>query len=120
MLEWLIQSYCCSSCCCLCRPQTHGEEELQLQLALAMSREEAEAEDSKKKSDDMRLQMAIQKSMENDEVAKICDQLSVASLLPAAGATGGSYNPPGGVRGLDPLNNMMQVARPQVNLESRL
>ena len=31
-----------------------------------MSREEAEAEDSKKKSDDMRLQMAIQKSKENE------------------------------------------------------
>ena len=35
-----------------------------------MSREEAEAEDSKKKSDDMRLQMAIQKSKENDEPTK--------------------------------------------------
>ena len=35
-----------------------------------MSREEAEAEDSKKKSDDMRLQMAIQKSKENDDGAK--------------------------------------------------
>ena len=56
----------------ICRPQTHGEEELQLQLALAMSREEAEAEDSKKKSDDMRLQMAIQKSRENPEGTKVC------------------------------------------------
>lgn len=46
----------------LARPQTHGEEELQLQLALAMSREEADAEDTKKKSDDMRLTLAIQKS----------------------------------------------------------
>ena len=45
-----------------------------------MSREEAEAEDSKKKSDDMRLQMAIQKSRENDEVAKVCFQLCVASI----------------------------------------
>ena len=44
------------------RPQTHGEEELQLQLALAMSREEADAEETKKKSDDMRLTLAIQKS----------------------------------------------------------
>ena len=34
-----------------------------------MSREEAEAEDSKKKSDDMRLQMAIQKSKENEDAA---------------------------------------------------
>ena len=50
------------------RPQTHGEEELQLQLALAMSREEADAEETKKKSDDMRLTLAIQKSKaENSE-----------------------------------------------------
>lgn len=51
----------------LARPQTQGEEELQLQLALAMSREEADAEDSKKKSDDMRLQMAIAKSKEGGD-----------------------------------------------------
>lgn len=36
-----------------------------------MSREEAEAEDSKKKSDDMRLQMAIQKSNEEVERPKV-------------------------------------------------
>jgi len=48
----------------LARPQTQGEEELQLQLALAMSREEADAEENKKKSDDMRLTLAIQKSKE--------------------------------------------------------
>ena len=36
-----------------------------------MSREEAEAEDSKKKSDDMRLQMAIQKSNEDVERPKV-------------------------------------------------
>jgi len=48
----------------LARPQTQGEEELQLQLALAMSREEADAEETKKKSDDMRLTLAIQKSKE--------------------------------------------------------
>lgn len=44
------------------RPQTVGEEELQLQLALAMSREEHEQEESKNRSDDMRLQLALQKS----------------------------------------------------------
>jgi hypothetical protein len=33
-----------------------------LQLALAMSREEAETEDTKGKSDDMRLKMALEKS----------------------------------------------------------
>jgi len=55
----------------LARPQTHGEEELQLQLALAMSREEADAEETKKKSDDMRLTLAIQKSKaENSEETK--------------------------------------------------
>lgn len=48
----------------MARPQTVGEEELQLQLALAMSREEAETEEHKKKSDDMRLSLAIQKSKE--------------------------------------------------------
>jgi len=53
----------------LARPQTQGEEELQLQLALAMSREEADAEETKVKSDDMRLTLAIQKSKaENKEV----------------------------------------------------
>ena len=65
-----------------CRPQTHGEEELQLQLALAMSREEAEAEDSKMKSDDMRLQMAIQKSNEDTDRPKVSTEksTSVSSL----------------------------------------
>merc|ERR1719486_1331 len=61
----------------LARPQTHGEEELQLQLALAMSREEADAEETKKKSDDMRLTLAIQKSRADN------------SEKPAAAATGG-------------------------------
>ena len=44
------------------RPQTMGEEELQLQLALAMSKEEAENEEAKRKSDDVRLQIALNKS----------------------------------------------------------
>jgi len=46
------------------RPQTAGEEELQLQLALAMSREEAGQEETKNKSDDVGLQLALQKSKE--------------------------------------------------------
>merc|ERR1719264_2177563 len=54
----------------LARPQTHGEEELQLQLALAMSREEADAEETKKKSDDMRLTLAIQKSKADNSDGK--------------------------------------------------
>jgi len=49
------------------RPQTVGEEELQLQLALAMSREEAGQEETKNKSDDVRLQLALQKSKETKE-----------------------------------------------------
>lgn len=44
------------------RPQTTGEEELQLQLALAMSREEAEQKDKECRSDDIRLQMALDES----------------------------------------------------------
>lgn len=47
------------------RPQTVGEEELQLQLAMAMSREEAEQEEAKRRSDDVRLQLALSQS-END------------------------------------------------------
>jgi epsin len=46
------------------RPHTAGEEELQLQLALAISREDAEQEETGSKSDDMRLQLALQKSKE--------------------------------------------------------
>jgi len=44
------------------RPQTVGEEELQLQLAIAMSKEEAEQEDQKRRSDDVRLQLALSQS----------------------------------------------------------
>jgi len=41
-----------------------GEGALQLQLALAMSREGAEQEETRIKSDDMRLQLALKKSKE--------------------------------------------------------
>ncbi|XP_041364512.1 epsin-2-like [Gigantopelta aegis] len=44
------------------RPSSVGEEELQLQLALAMSKEEHEEEVRKQKSDDIKLQMAINES----------------------------------------------------------
>jgi len=64
----------------MARPQTSGEEELQLQLALAMSREEAETEESKKKSDDMRLTLAIQKSKEEN------------ATMPAAASAGDRKN----------------------------
>lgn len=46
----------------LVRPQTAGEEELQLKLAMAMSREEAEQEEAKRRSDDVRLQLALSQS----------------------------------------------------------
>ena len=49
------------------RPHTLGEEELQLQLALAMSKEEADNEDAKRRSDDVRLQMALNESKDRDE-----------------------------------------------------
>ena len=46
------------------RPHTLGEEELQLQLALAMSKEEADHEEARRRSDDVRLQMALSESKE--------------------------------------------------------
>lgn len=47
------------------RPLTAGEEELQLQLALAMSREEAEKDERRRRSDDVRLQLAISQSQQD-------------------------------------------------------
>ncbi|KAL8593220.1 hypothetical protein ACOMHN_009875 [Nucella lapillus] len=44
------------------RPASVGEEELQLQLALAMSKEEHDEEVRRMKSDDMKLQMALEQS----------------------------------------------------------
>ena len=49
------------------RPASIGEEELQLQLALAMSREEHEEEQRKMKSDDIKLQMALDESRKTQE-----------------------------------------------------
>ncbi|XP_013063417.1 epsin-1-like isoform X1 [Biomphalaria glabrata] len=46
------------------RPSSAGEEELQLQLALAMSKEEHEEQIRKQKTDDIKLQMAIEQSKE--------------------------------------------------------
>lgn len=50
------------------RPQTVGEEELQLQLAIAMSKEEADQEDQKRRSDDVRLQLALSQSEQDFKV----------------------------------------------------
>ena len=44
------------------RPSTATEEEMQLQIALALSREECEKADEMRKSDDARLQMALEES----------------------------------------------------------
>lgn len=49
------------------RPSSVGEEELQLQLALAMSKEEHEEELKKQKSDDIKLQLAIEESQKDDD-----------------------------------------------------
>lgn len=51
------------------RPQTVGEEELQLQLAMAMSREEAQQEEAKRRSDDVRLQLALSQSEQDFKCA---------------------------------------------------
>ena len=48
------------------RPQTSNEEELQLQLALAMSKEEADQQRQEQKNERIRLEMAINESL--DEV----------------------------------------------------
>ncbi|RUS79810.1 hypothetical protein EGW08_012409 [Elysia chlorotica] len=46
------------------RPSSAGEEELQLQLAMVLSKEEHEENLRKQKSDDIKLQMAIEQSRE--------------------------------------------------------
>nr|XP_039269181.1 epsin-2-like [Styela clava] len=63
------------------RPQTAGEEELQLQLALAMSKEEAEQDKKVDDSDDLRLKMALNKSVENAKPAVAPTSNNQSSLL---------------------------------------
>jgi len=55
------------------RPSSVGEEEIQLQLALAMSKEEHEDQVRKQKTDDIKLQLAIDESKKvaKDEVGNI-------------------------------------------------
>jgi len=86
----------------LARPQTQGEEELQLQLALAMSREEADAEETKKKSDDMRLTLAIQKSKEDDKHAEKTSALNDLVDLNFGGPVAGPNPPQRTAASLDP------------------
>jgi len=82
----------------LARPQTAGEEELQLQLALAMSREEAEKEDEKRRSDDVRLALAITQSQDGGELVgdkQPAQQSHLLDLLDVdvAGAEAGWVDP---------------------------
>ncbi|XP_033630981.1 epsin-1-like [Asterias rubens] len=48
------------------RPQTSNEEELQLQLALAMSKEEADQQRQEQKNERIRLEMAINESLDEN------------------------------------------------------
>lgn len=80
------------------RPQTVGEEELQLQLAIAMSKEEAEQEESKRRSDDVRLQLALSQSEQDfkkqqDPPTKKGDSALVDLLDISFGATSISSPP---------------------------
>lgn len=63
------------------RPLTVGEEELQLQLAMAMSREEAEQEEAKRRSDDVRLQLALSQSEQDFKTPLPTDKHRNASHL---------------------------------------
>lgn len=73
------------------RPQTVGEEELQLQLAIAMSKEEADQEDQKRRSDDVRLQLALSQSENDFKKTDIPDkkknESNLVDLLDAFGST---------------------------------
>ncbi|XP_064594736.1 LOW QUALITY PROTEIN: epsin-2-like [Liolophura sinensis] len=74
------------------RPSSVGEEELQLQLALAMSKEEHEEELKKQKSDDIKLQLAIEESQKDDDKTLIQLLLVLAGIL--AGQETVSPGPP--------------------------
>eukprot|EP00092_Neocalanus_flemingeri_P074529 GFUD01092181.1.p1 GENE.GFUD01092181.1~~GFUD01092181.1.p1 ORF type:complete len:594 (+),score=157.88 GFUD01092181.1:218-1999(+) len=92
------------------RPQTQGEEELQLQLALAMSREEADAEETKKKSDDMRLVLAIQKSKEENKHEEKTSALTDLVDLNFGGPVSGPNPPQRTAASLDPWSPMGEGA----------
>merc|ERR1712096_271175 len=71
-------------------------------LALAMSREEADAEETKKKSDDMRLTLAIQKSKEDDKHAEKTSALNDLVDLNFGGPVAGPNPPQRTAASLDP------------------
>lgn len=74
------------------RPQTIGEEELQLQLAIAMSKEEAEQEDQKRRSDDVRLQLALSQSEQDFKTKK--PESHLVDLLDISFGASGISSPP--------------------------
>ena len=51
------------------RPSSLGEEEMQLQIAMALSREECEKEEEARKSDAIRLQIALEESKRNAKLS---------------------------------------------------
>ncbi|GFO38142.1 epsin-2-like [Plakobranchus ocellatus] len=67
------------------RPSSAGEEELQLQLAMVLSKEEHEENMRKQKSDDIKLQMAIEQSKEHAKT-----NVQAGTLLDLAGPSSSS------------------------------
>lgn len=103
------------------RPQTAGEEELQLQLAMAMSREEAEQEEAKRRSDDVRLQLALSQSEQDfkrPQDRKIEDKPKQSHLMDlldiSMGATSLS-SPTGAAGGGDPWGTPGHLANPRTD-----
>lgn len=72
------------------RPSSAGEEELQLQLAMVLSKEEHEENMRKQKSDDIKLQMAIEQSKEH---AKTNQQGSTLLDLAGPSSSAASTDP---------------------------
>lgn len=87
------------------RPQTVGEEELQLQLAMAMSREEAEQEEQKRRSDDVRLQLALSQSEQDFKTDDKPESSALVDLLDISFGAAGISSPhqqPGPSTSVDP------------------
>lgn len=76
------------------RPQTIGEEELQLQLAIAMSKEEAEQEDQKRRSDDVRLQLALSQSEQDFKTTAKKPESHLVDLLDISFGSSSISSPP--------------------------
>jgi len=72
------------------RPQSLTEEELQLQIALAMSKEEAEHEEKLRRSDDLKLQMALSQSQQEFQETAHTSPASSGNMGAVGGAVGGA------------------------------